>query len=65
MLAATVPFQRFQSVSWRHSQVVQSSRAMQILKLAPGYILDVRRKSARAFAPKNLFRLRTREADDH
>lgn len=65
VLAAAIAFQCFQPVSGRHSQIVQCSRSVKIFEFAPGHILNAWRKSSRMFAAKNLFGLRTREADDH
>jgi hypothetical protein len=65
MLAIAARFEWFQTISGRHSQVVQRSGTVEILEFAPGHILNGRRKSARTLPAKNLFGFGTCETDDH
>jgi hypothetical protein len=42
MLSRAVAFQGFQSISWRHPQIVQSARDLQLPQLTSRYGRDVR-----------------------
>src|SRR5436305_9068869 len=65
VLARAATFQGFQPVAWRRKQITQCPGPVQIFQLAPGGVLNVRRKFAGAFAPKDAFRLYAREGDNH
>jgi hypothetical protein len=55
VLSGTVPAKHFETISWRHTEVIKGSGIVDHTKLSPGYLLDILRQSPRALSMPDLF----------
>ena len=64
VLSLAIPGQRFEAISWRHPQIIQSSGGMNHIQFSPRNGCDARPSAAFTF-PKELGRMVVFEALDH
>ena len=65
MLSLTIRAQRFQTIAWRHTKVVQYLRLIQKTQFSQSGVLNIRRQFSTAPSGPDQLRLRIDEALDH
>src|SRR5262245_10239620 len=65
VLPRPIAFERFETISGRHAQIVQLSRLIEQTELAQRHVLDIRRQMPAPLTTPYSRGLRIAEADDH